>query len=152
VARFVVTKWNAEKLVRRPARILVEYGPKIAFQTQQEISKDQFPWPVTTRRKNGRIVEGGPGKLRDIVDTGTLLNSQTPPLVTNEGSLSVLRIRWDAPYSGDVLRGGYLVGTLRNNYVAPERDWITPALREQPLLPFFRQRWAQIAQGNAGRE
>ena len=148
MARFVVTKWNAEKLVRRPARILVEYGPKIAFQTQQEISKDQFRWPVPTRRKNGRLVPAG---LRDIVDTGTLLNSQTPPLVTNEGSLSVLRIRWDAPYSGEVLRGGYLVGTLRNNYVAPERDWITPALREQPLLPFFRQRWAQIAQGNAGR-
>lgn len=148
MARFVVTQWNAEKLLRRPARILTEYGPRIAFQTQQEISKDQFYWPVSTRRKNGRFVEAG---NRDIVDTGTLLNSQTPPEVTSDKALSVLQIRWTAPYSGEVLRGGYVVGTLRNNYVAPPRDWITPALREQPLLPFFRERWAQLGQGNTRR-
>jgi hypothetical protein len=148
VARFQVTEWNAVKLERRAARILVDYGPRIAFQTQQEISKEQFFWPVTTRRKNGRLIEAG---KRDIVDTGTLLNSQTPPEVTNSGALSVLQIRWTAPYSGEVLRGNYLVGTARNNYVAPPRDWITPALREQPFVPFFRQRWRQIGQNNAGR-
>lgn len=148
MARFVVTEWKAEKLVRRPARILVEFGPRMAFQTQQEISKDQFRWPVATRRKNGRLVPAG---LRDIVDTGTLLNSQTPPEVTTQNGRSTLRIRWEAPYSGEVLRGGYLIGTVRNNYVAPERDWIKKAFRAQPFLPFFRERWAQLGQGDAGR-
>jgi hypothetical protein len=143
-----IVRWNADRILKRPARILVDYGPRIAFQTQQEISKDQFQWPVATRRKNGRLVPAG---LRDIVDTGTLLNSQTPPSVTSEEGRTVLQIRWTAPYSGEVLRGGYLVGTLRNNYVAPGRDWITPALREQPFLPFFAERWAQLGQSNAGR-
>jgi hypothetical protein len=142
-----IVRWNADRILKRPARILKDFGPRIAFQTQQEISKDQFKWPVATRRKNGRLVPAG---LRDIVDTGTLLNSQTTPEVTSDGALSALSIRWTAPYSGEVLRGGYLIGTVRNSYVAPERDWITPALREQPFLPFFQQRWTQLANGAGG--
>ena len=141
-ASLKLTQWNAEKLLARSAQILEDYGPRISFQLQQEIAKDQFEWPVPTRRKSGQFVPAG---LRDIVDTGQLLNSQTPPQVTANGSLSVLSIRWTAPYSGEVLRGGYLVGTVRNNYVAPGRDWITPALREQPFDKFFANRWRQLS-------
>lgn len=141
-ASFKLTQWNADKLLARSAQILEDYGPRISFQLQQEIAKDQFEWPVPTRRKSGQFIPAG---LRDIVDTGQLLNSQTPPQVTSNGSLSVLSIRWTAPYSGEVLRGGYLVGTVRNNYVAPGRDWITPALREQPFGKFFANRWRQLA-------
>jgi hypothetical protein len=140
MARVRVTQWRAERIIAKVPRILNEYGPLIGFQLQQEISKDQYDWPVDTRRKSGRLVKAG---KRDIVDTGELLNSQTPAEV--EGG--TLTIRWGAPYSLEVLEGGYLVGTLRNYYVAPGRDWITPALREKPLLPFLVERWQQLASG-----
>jgi len=139
----VTVTWDLNKLETRIAQILEDYGPLISFQLQEEISKDQFFWPVDTfRGKSGtinpRLVPKGD---RDIVDTGRLLNSQTPPQV-KDGKLT---IRWTAPYSLEVLRGNYLVGTTVSNYVAPERDWITPALRERPLLPYLVQRWNQLA-------
>jgi hypothetical protein len=140
MARVRVTQWRAERIIAKVPRILNEYGPLLGFQLQEEISKDQYDWPVDTRRKSGRLVKAG---KRDIVDTGELLNSQTPAEV--EGG--TLTIRWGAPYSLEVLEGGYLVGTLRNYYVAPGRDWITPALREKPLLPFLVERWQQLASG-----
>lgn len=134
--------WNADRLTRRlPRRILEDYGPTIAFQLQQEISKEQFEWPVATRRKSGQFVPKG---KRDIVDTGQLLSSQTEPVAQDAERGAQLEIKWTAPYSGEVLRGGYLVGTVRTNYVAPERDWITPALRAQDFGTFFGKRWQQL--------
>jgi hypothetical protein len=137
-----IEQWNAEKLLGRAAKILDDYGPKISFQLQEEIVKKQFDWPVATRRKSGQLVPPG---LRDILDTGELLNSQTNPVVVRDGSLSVLTIQWLAPYSGEVLRGWYLVGTVRNNYIAEGRDWISPALKNQPFRPFFIRRWQALA-------
>ena len=135
-----ITRWRGDRIVAKVPRILNEYGPLIGFQLQQEISKEQFDWPVPTRRKSGQFVPKG---LRDIVDTGNLLNSQSSPEVSGNR----LRIVWTAPYSKAVLEGGYLVGTVRNSYVAPGRDWITPALREEPLLPFLVERWQKLAGG-----
>lgn len=142
MARFKITEWNAERFLQRPAQILEDYAPLISVQLQDEISKDQFNWPVPTRRKSGQFVPAG---LRDIVDTGQLLNSQTAPDITSGAGFARLQIGWTAPYAKEVLQGGYLVGTVRNNYVAPGRDWITPALRNRPLRPFFIKRWAQLA-------
>ena len=135
-----ITRWRADRILAKGPRILNEYGPVIGFQLQQEISKEQFDWPVPTLRKSGQFVARG---LRDIVDTGRLLNSQTTPEVSG----TTLRIAWGAPYSKAVLEGGYLVGTVRNSYIAPGRDWITPALRERPLLPFLVERWQALAGG-----
>jgi len=134
----VTVTWDLDKLETRIAQILEDYGPLISFQLQEEISKDQYDWPVDTLRKSGQFVEAGE---RDIVDTGRLLNSQTPPEIKG----SRLTIRWTAPYSKAVLEGNYLVGTVLSNYLAPERDWITPALRKRPLLPYLVQRWNQLA-------
>jgi hypothetical protein len=75
------------------------------------------------------------------VDTGKLVNSQGPPEVQKNR----LTIQWTAPYSKAVLQGGYTVESSRGNYLAPGRDWITPALRERPLLPYLVQRWNQLA-------
>lgn len=133
-----VTQWRGDRIAAKVPRILNEYGPQIGFQLQQEISKEQFEWPVPTLRKSGQLVPKG---KRDIVDTGELLNSQSPPQV--EGN--TLRIVWGAPYSLAVLEGGYLVGTVRDAYIAPGRDWITPALREKPLLPFLVERWNALS-------
>jgi len=139
----VTVTWDLDKLETRIAQILEDYGPLISFQLQEEISKDQFFWPVDTFRGkpetiNSRLVPRGE---RDIVDTGKLLNSQGPPEVQKNR----LTIQWTAPYSKAVLQGGYTVESSRGNYLAPGRDWITPALRERPLLPYLVQRWNQLA-------
>lgn len=133
-----VTQWRGDRIAAKVPRILNEYGPLISSQLQQEIKKEQFEWPVPTLRKSGQLVPKG---KRDIVDTGELLTSQSPPQV--EGT--TLRIVWGAPYSLAVLEGGYLVGTVRDAYIAPGRDWITPALREKPLLPFLVERWNALS-------
>lgn len=144
-----IKRWNGNKLLARTARILTDFEPRIAAQLQNEIAKEQFQWPVTTLRKNGRIVEAGP---RDIVDTGLLIESQTPgEVIGGGGGVVVLQIAWNAPYSGEVLRGGYLVGSLRDAYTAPARDWISPALMAQPPRRFFIARWKELASGNSPR-
>lgn len=145
--RVQIKQWNADKLLARATQILEDFGPLVAFQSEQEIAKEQYTWPVTTRRKNGQVVTSP----RDIVDTGRLINSATPPEVSSAGGRSALRIAWTAPYAYEVLKGGYLVGTTRQNYVAPERDWISRTYRqlqvdgERPFLPFLVRRWNQLA-------
>lgn len=134
---FTITKWNAPKLVGKIPKILKEYGSVLGPQLQQEIKTKQFAYPVFTRRKSGEEVPAG---LRNIVDTGELLSSQSPPVITTNR----LRISWGASYSQAVLEGGYLVGSVRDFYVAPERDWITPALEAQPLLPYFVSKWKEL--------
>ena len=135
--------WDLAKLEKRVDQILENYGPLISFQLQEEISKDQFVYTndegreVVTRRKNRQVV----GSPRDIVDTGQLLNSQTNPDVGG----GVLMIQWRAPYSLAVLRGGYTVESQRGNYTAKPRDWITPALREQPFKPYVLRQWRQLS-------
>jgi hypothetical protein len=57
----------------------------------------------------------------------------------------MLTIRWTAPYSLAVLRGGYTVQSQRGNYTAKPRDWITPALRERPFKPYVLRQWRQLS-------
>lgn len=136
-----IVSWNADKLLKRIPVILANYGNKVTPLLQDSIKATIYEWPVSTRRKvgvySGKFVPAG---RRDIVDTGTLLRSQTAPQLT-ENSLT---IRWTAPYSKEVLLGGFLVGTLRNNYVAPGRDWITPVLKAESPLRFFMEEWRKI--------
>lgn len=142
-----ITRWRGDRILAKVPRILNEYGPRIGFQLQQEISKEQYEWRTKTKqgglivtdRKNGQSVT----TPRDIVDTGTLLNSQTPAQVSGNR----LRIVWTAPYSRTVLEGQYLVKRFNGTYIAPGRDWITPALKEEPLLPFLVERWQKLAGG-----
>jgi len=144
VARVRITRWNAEALLGLVPQVLQAYGEKVAPQLQEAIKSKAYEYPSPTLRKvgvySGRFVPAG---KRDIVDTGLLMRSQTPPRV--EGN--TMRIRWTADYSGEVLRGGYLVGTVLSNYVAPERDWITPVLQATPPQKFFVDEWRRLAQG-----
>lgn len=135
-------RWRGKQIAARPRQILGDYGPLISFQLQEEIATEQFNYPVPTVRKNGNLIPAG---KRDIIDTGLFLNSQTNPEITSGRGYSILNVKWTAPYSGAILQGGYLVGTVRNNYIAPPRDWITPALRKRPLLPYFATRWKALA-------
>jgi hypothetical protein len=86
---------------------------------------------------SGKFVPRG---RRDIVDTGDLLQSQSAPQITSNS----LTITWRVPYSGDVLEGGFIVGTMMDAYIAPGRDWITPVLRAQDPTEFFVREWRKI--------
>ena len=134
-------RWNADKLLKRVPLILTNYGIKLTPLLQESIKAKIYDWPVPTRRSvgvySGRFVPAG---RRDIVDTGTLLRSQSAPQI----EANSLTIRWSAPYSGDVLRGGFLVGNTRSAYIAPGRDWITPVLLAEPPLRFFASEWRKI--------
>jgi len=136
-----ITRWNADKLLQRIPVILANYGNKLTPLLQESIKATIYDWPVATRRKvgvySGKFVPAG---LRDIVDTGTLLRSQSAPQLTK----NTLTIRWSAPYSGEVLRGDYMVGTNRDAYIAPERDWITPVLKAEEPMRFFVAEWRRI--------
>lgn len=144
------SEWNGEKIAARAREILEDFGPQVAFQAEQEIAKDQYYWPRFTRRKSGQLVEPGD---RNIVDTGELLNSATAPAVGQGAKGPQLVIQWMAPYSGAVLTGGYLIGTTRNAYIAPPRNWIAKTFDqlqpngERPFLPYLVRRWQQMAGG-----
>ena len=137
--RFV--SWNADQLLERIPQILTQYGDTVAPMLQETIKSKAYDYPVTSVRKvglySGKIVPKG---KRDIVDTGELLNSQTAPQVKS----NQMTIAWMAPYSKQVLDGGYLVGTMRDSYVAPPRDWITPVLKFKPPGRFFVQEWQKL--------
>ena len=141
MAKVKVTQRNIGFVTKRTREFLFEFGPIIGFQLQKEIRDKQFDWPTPTLRKNGQLVPAG---LRDIVDTGTLVKSQSLPRVALQGAEVQLKIEWTAPYSKEVLEGGYLIGTLRNAYIAPGRDWITPAIEKTDPFGYIWRRFLKL--------
>ena len=143
MAKVRITQWNAQALLDLVPQVLQAYGEKVAPMLQEQIKAKEYYYPVPTVRKvglySGKFVPGR--TTRDIVDTGELLKSQQAPQVSD----STLRIRWTADYSGEVLRGNYLVGTVRTSYIAPPRDWITPVLQAAPPEQFFAEEWRRLA-------
>jgi hypothetical protein len=61
-----------------------------------------------------------------------------------QGAEVQLKIEWTAPYSKEVLEGGYLIGTMRNAYIAPERDWITPAIEKTDPFGYIWRRFLKL--------
>jgi hypothetical protein len=123
--------WNANPIRQRAARVLQLYRPVLREQLKQEIQRQQFAWPRATRRRNRSIVT----TPRDIVDTGAFLASQAD----YQPDPLILRYSWGGnggpvTYAGIILRG-------KTNY--PPRDWIKPALDEQPLRRFFIANWGR---------
>jgi len=136
--RLKLTKWNAKAILANGPRIMKEYSVHIGAQMQEEMLTVQFYYPVDTERKSGAFIKAG---KRDIYDTGELIQSQSETVRGNTISIS-----YGAPYAKEVLMGGYQVGPpdSARSYTAPERDWITPALKNKPLLPFLVERWNKI--------
>jgi len=152
-----ITRWNKTRLSKAVDDALKEFGPQLAEQAREEITTRKWPWPGPTLRfesllMGGKPERGGfliPAGNRDIVDTGTLLNSQQPPKVQTTGVGVELSITWTAPYAKNVLMGKY------DSYINPEgrlvvpeqvkRNWLTSTLEAKPFLPFLVQRWNQLA-------
>ena len=159
--RLVIKQWNADLLVQRSTRILEDYAPIIAEEARTQIKTVKWNWPNSTLRFKSLFMGGktvrtsfGTGVViprgdRDIVDTGKLLASQQAPLVAN----GRLTITWTAPYAMQVLRGSYpdpYISPISLDVVPapgkkPPRNWIEAAFEAQPPLPFFVQRWRQLA-------
>lgn len=140
-AKAKLQSWAGDALLDKIGVVLQAYGEKVSPQLQESIKSRAYDWPTPTLRKeglySGRFVPKG---KRDIVDTGKLLQSQTAPQVAD----NVMTIRWTEPYSKAVLEGGFLIGTVRNAYIAPGRDWITPVLQYTPPARFFAEEWKRL--------
>lgn len=157
--------WNAEALLARSETVLEAFGPVIAQEARRQLTEEKWVWPNPTTRfrslfQSGKAVKSKygtgvviPAGPRDVVDTGTLLSSQQPPVVKN----GVLSIEWTAPYAENVRQGAYnaaYYGPLSRKLVPapgqkPQRDWIAAALAEKPLKPFFVEKWRELAGGGA---
>jgi hypothetical protein len=129
-----ITSFNADDLIRRLPKILTDYGKILDARLKEEIRSVQYPWPGVTVRRNGETVSSP----RDIVDTGAFLRSQ------RRRRISVTTIRFEWGGSGGVTYAGFIYQGLPAK-AYPARDWITPALKAEPIAPFFAREWARLA-------
>ena len=127
-SRLKITEWNGEALTTKGRRIVQDYARALSVQFQKEIRTEQWPWPSTTRRKNGSTA----GSTRDIVDTGVFAKSQR--YRTNQLKSGVaITFNWYVDYAGFIRYG------TGSSY--PGRDWITKGLTALPFKDFFAANW-----------
>jgi hypothetical protein len=133
-SRLRLDSFRSDDLIRRLPKILSDYGAVLDKALKSEVQRVQYPWPGVTVRRNGETVSSP----RDIVDTGAFLRSQ------RRRRISVTTIRFEWGGSGGVTYAGFIYqGIPAKNY--PARDWITPALKAEPIAPFFAREWARLA-------
>ncbi len=133
-SRMRLEGFRTDDLIRRLPKILVDYGAVLDARLREEIRSVQYPWPGVTVRRNGETVSSP----RDIVDTGAFLRSQRRRRI----NLTTIRFEWGG--SGGVTYAGYIFqGIPAKAY--PARDWITPALKAEPIAPFFAREWKRLA-------
>jgi hypothetical protein len=129
VTRARIENWNPGIIRQKLAGILREYRPVLAEQLKTEIKTSQFSWPGVTTRRNGSRV----ASPRNIVDTGAFLASQ------RDFQPEPLKLVWAWGGPQGVTYAGIILKGKSNSY--PPRDWISPALKKQPLIPFIQARW-----------
>lgn len=156
---FQLKTWNGDKLLKAVEQATAEFGPELYEQAREEITSRKWDWPGPTLRFTSLLMGGKPERggvlipegKRDIVDTGTLLNSQTGPFTDRSAEGFSVAIRWTAPYAKNILLGQY------DPYINPEgrratpeqvkRDWIASTFQAKPFLPYLVQRWNQLVGG-----
>ncbi len=132
--RLRLDNFRTDDLIRRLPKILSDYGAVLDQRLKEEIKTVRYPWPGVTQRRNGETV----GSPRDIVDTGAFLRSQRRRRV----NITTIRFTWGE--GGGVTYAGFIYqGIPSRNY--PARDWITPALKAEPIAPFFAREWKRLA-------
>lgn len=156
--------WNATQLSLRVPFIMTAYRDVMWEQLKEEIKTVQFKWtPGVITYRYGRLRKtkslskslkifqeqgfrtGVPvGSPRDIVDSGTFLNSQK----VTQPNPTTLRFTWDAAsedgfmYPALIFTGGS-VG--ERSTPIPGRDWIKPALDKHPFDRFFVTEWQKLS-------
>jgi hypothetical protein len=105
-----------------------------AVECRNQIESEVWLWPRLTVRSNNEIA----GRIRDIVDTGELRDSQTFPLFRAIPDGLKARIDWTAEHAG-VVWGGQIVQLANGNSILlPARPWTDAAAREVGGVGVYR--------------
>ena len=133
-------EWNAEKLLARTEKVLEQLGPIYAAEADRQITSIKWFWPNTTVRRFSREIVEGPGN-RNIVDSGTLLQSRQEPQVSN----NAMTIVWGADYALNVALGKYgsYIGARGKPVQPPQiaRNWIDATYQALPAVKLFAEKW-----------
>lgn len=145
-----IIRWNANKILAKVPKVLKEYGDLAAVEAVTQLTTVKWPWDHPTLRFESRLMGGTPvgdgifvsAGPRDIVDTGQLLESQQPPVVTNNS----MTITWTAPYAMRVLIGGSYGEYVNPNGElvqagGPARNWIDGTYEALPPRQIFLNIW-----------
>ena len=119
---------NMAVINRKAQKALDDYANALDPILDQQFRDEKWKWwtNTPTRRRNGTPA----GNPRDIIDTGTLLNSKQGP--TKKAPNKRLWV-WNTPYAKYV-KDGFM--TTRGNII-PGRDWAKEAMRELPFAGFI---------------
>lgn len=155
--RVVFKVWRANELVEdKVDRCLQQMGDLYAEESDRLLGHPIWDWDKPTLRFQSLLMGGKPGKnggvwvpegLRDIVDTGNLMDSRTAPALSAADGKRSMSIAWTAPYAQLIRTGGHFssyTGPDGNPYYPgrrPGRDWIAKALEDRPPLPRFAELW-----------
>lgn len=107
-----------------------QYGAECRNQIESEV----WNWPRLTVRSTGEIA----GRIRDIVDTGELRDSQTQPLFSASPSQLKARIAWTAEHAGEVWGGKIVRLKNGNTLLMPARPWTESAIAQMNGIGFRR--------------
>ena len=129
----VTLKLNSNVLKQTAGKALTAYAKELDPILDRQFSDEKWDWWINprtgqyneTQRRNGQRVTSP----RDIIDTGTLLQSKMFRASPNKR-----RWIWDTPYAY-LVKNGY--ETSRGSIV-PGRDWIKAALKELPFSDFIQ--------------
>lgn len=91
-----------------------------------------YAWPGVTKRRSGETA----GTVRDVVDLGTLRDSQSAPLRVGNGHYE---LTWDTDYAAAVFLGAVF---KRRSYTMPARNVPLNVLRDFDFPAAFAQAWA----------
>lgn len=159
--RLVFTKWNAKALLEEKVdACLQQMGDLYAAESDRLLGNPIWMWDTWTLRFESLLMGGDPNPqggvwvkpgLRDVVDTGALMDSRTSPTLSATGGRRSMGIGWKADYAELVRTGGYFspyTGPHGKTYYPgnrPGRDWIGKALADRPPLPRFAELWNKFS-------
>ena len=145
-----IIRWNANKILAKVPKVLKEYGDLAAVEAVTQLTTVKWNWPHPTLRFASTLMGGTkdaygvriPAGPRDIVDTGNLLESQSPPVVTANS----MTITWSAPYAMTIIKGGDYGEYInpRGQLVGaggPGRNWIRGTYEALPPRQTFLNIW-----------
>lgn len=101
--KFEINKANIAKINKAAQEAFEVTVQQVSEGCDRELESDKWDWPRETLRKSGNLIPPG---LRDIIDTGELLESKEVSVEGNDAT-----IKWDCNHAlithdGATLRNG----------------------------------------------